>query len=107
MTILRRAQIGKAEGIDTTVKSAKGLWKMFAPTWAMVLGVKEKRMSEAQYTEQYLAILANVNAHVWDELANHEQATLLCYCRDDWFCHTHLIIEYACTHWPDRFSDGR
>lgn len=107
MTILRRAQIGKAEGIDTTVKSAKGSWKAFAPTWAMVMGVKEKRMTEAQYAEQYLAILANVHAHVWAELANQEQATLLCYCRDGWFCHTHLIIDYAVKQWPERFSDGR
>ncbi|GJL52753.1 MAG: hypothetical protein NPIRA01_39800 [Nitrospirales bacterium] len=107
MTILRRAQIGKAEGIDTTVKSAKGLWKAFAPTWDMVMGVKDGRISEAQYTEQYQAILVSVRAEVWDALAQQEQATLLCYCRDGWFCHTHLIIEYAVKRWPDRFGDGR
>ncbi|HBP88747.1 MAG TPA: hypothetical protein DD706_13735, partial [Nitrospiraceae bacterium] len=107
MTILRRAQIGKAGGIDTTVKSAKGIWKAFAPTWAMVMGVKDGQTSETQYTDQYQTILANVKAEVWDALAQQEQATLLCYCRDGWFCHTHLIIDFAVKQWPERFCDGR
>ncbi|GJL61870.1 MAG: hypothetical protein NPIRA04_05240 [Nitrospirales bacterium] len=107
MTTLRRAQIGKSEGIDTTVKSAKGLWKAFAPSWAMVMGVKEGKISEMQYIEQYSVILGNVKAEVWDALAQHEHVALLCYCRNGWFCHTHLIIEYAVKHWPERFCDGR
>lgn len=107
MTRLNRAQIGKADGIDTTVKSAQAPWKAFAPTWSMVMGVKEGRLTEEDYTAQYTTILATVPANVWEALAQPDHATLLCYCRDGWFCHTHLLIEYAVTHWPERFCDGR
>ncbi|RMH36692.1 MAG: DUF488 family protein [Nitrospirae bacterium] len=107
MTVLKRAQIGKAAGIDTTVKSASGIWKAFAPTWDMVMGIKHGTLSEAEYRARYAAILERVPAQVWDKLAERDEAILLCYCRDGWFCHTHLIIDFAVRNWPDRFQDGR
>lgn len=108
MTKLMRAQIGQSgPGIDTTVKSAQGIWRAFAPKFSMVMGHKAGTVSDAQYMAHYEPILARVPALVWDALAERETQTLLCYCRDGWFCHTHIIIEYAVTRWPDRFSDGR
>jgi hypothetical protein len=108
MTILTRAQIRPGVlGIDTTVKSAQELWRAFAPRWEMVIGYKNGHVSEANYTEQYEEILERVPANVWDRLADGETQTLLCYCRDGWFCHTHLIIAYAIEHWPELFRDGR
>jgi len=99
--------MGHARGVDTTVKSATGLWKAFAPTWTMVMGVKHGQLSHDDYTAQYHAMLAQVDANVWEALAQHERVTFLCYCRDGWFCHTHLLIDYAVAPWPERFSDGR
>ena len=108
MTILMRAQIRPGVlGIDTTVKSAQELWRTFAPRWEMVIGHKKGTVSDAEYTEQYAKILDRVPDVVWDTLAERETQTLLCYLRNGWFCHTHLIIAYAIGHWPERFLDGR
>ena len=108
MTKLMRAQIGRGvQGIDTTVKSAQGIWRALAPRWEMVLGHKKGVVSDAEYTEQYVQILNAVPANVWDTLAALPEARLLCFCRDSWFCHSHLIIEYAVRRWPERFQDGR
>lgn len=96
MTKLMRAQIGRnVIGIDTTVKSAQGIWRAFAPRWEMVLGYKNGTVSEAEYTVQYEQILTRV------------PDTVCCYCRSRSFCHTHLIIDFAVRHWPDQFQDGR
>lgn len=104
MTILGRAQIRPGvQGIDTTVKSSEGLWRAFAPRWEMVMGHKQGRLTDAQYAEQYECILDRVPATVWDALAAQPAQTLLCYCRDGWFCHTRLIIAYAVSKWPERF----
>jgi hypothetical protein len=73
----------------------------------MVLGHKNGTLSNADYKQLYLEILARVPMPVWDALASAETQTVLCYCRDGWFCHTHQLIEYAVTHYPDRFCDGR
>ena len=108
-TSLRRAQIRPGvQGIDTTVKSARGPWRAFAPRWDMVLGYKRGNLTAAQYTEQYQAILDQVPQAVWDALAQQERQVLLCYCRLEWtFCHVALLIEHAVRQFPGRFVDGR
>ena len=108
MTVLTRGQIRPGvTGIDTTVKSASGLWRYFAPTWPMVMGWKRGELTWEQYIAQYGTILARVPAVVWNTLATQAEARLLCYCRDGVHCHTHLIIDYAVATWRDRFRDGR
>ena len=108
MTVLTRGQIRPGViGIDTTVKSASGLLRSFAPTWQMVMGWKRGSLTWEQYAAQYRAILTRVPDVVWNILAARPEARLLCYCRDGVPCHTHLIIEYAVATWPDRFRDGR
>ena len=91
--LLGRAQIGKAPGIDTTVKSAVGIWRAFAPTWEMVLGSKRGQLPWEEYEEQYLAILERVPVEVWRALWRHGlenggEAVVTCYCRDGKPCHT-------------------
>ena len=108
MTILRRAQIrAGVHGVDTTVKSAQGPYRALAPTWDMVMGYKNKMLSEAGYRTEYAAILQRVPAKMWDTFAAQSEVVFLCYCRDNWFCHTHLIIEHLVQFWPERFQDGR
>lgn len=93
MTVLTRGQIKPGViGIDTTVKSAIGLWRSFAPTWSMVMGWKRGELTWEQYVSQYGTILARVPDVVWNILAAQPEARLLCYCRDGVPCHTHLII---------------
>jgi len=108
MTQLTHAQIRPGiHGIDTTVKSARGIWKAFAPTWPMVMEYKAGTLSWKAYCQQYAQILQRVPAYVWDALAQYERPVVLCYCRDGWNCHTHELIKFAIRHFPDRFSDGR
>ena len=108
MTRLTRAQIRQGvSGIDTTVKSAQGIWRALAPSWDMVMGYKQGTLSWEAYCAQYAKFLARVPNAVWDALAQEEQRTLLCYCRDGWNCHTHEIIDFAVRQFPARFSDGR
>ncbi len=108
MTILTRKQIRPGvQGIDTTVKSAQGIWRAVAPTWEMVMGVKAGTLSWDAYCHQYAQILARVPAIVWDTLALSERQVVLCYCRDGWNCHTHELIAFAVRQFPDRFKDGR
>lgn len=105
---LRRAQIGKARGVDTTVKSARGWARSFAPTWEMVMAWKRNEMTPEEYEYLYDDMLAAVPKEVWRTLydtgrANGGEVVLLCYCRDEWFCHTYLLIDYACRVWPKAF----
>jgi len=107
MTKIRRAQIGKAHGIDITVKSAKGPAKFFAPTWEMVSNFKNGAMSWETYTELYEARLSRAPASAWAWLGGFgSEVTVLCYCRDGWKCHTYLLAAYAAKHFPNLFEDG-
>lgn len=108
MTILKRAQIrAGVQGINTTVKSAQGLWRAFTPRWDMVMGFKQGTVSWPAYCADYAQILARVPMPVWDTLAGAPTQVLLCYCPDGAHCHTHEIIAYAVQQFPDRFRDGR
>ena len=80
--------------IDVTVKSA-GNAKPLAPTWGMVMGYKRGELTEEEYTQQYMEILARSQKELrgkWERtLQNHEKIALLCYCRRDEFCHRTLL----------------
>lgn len=107
MITLRRASLGRANGVDITVANAKGFARFFAPTWDMVLGVKHGRMSPEEYTRRYLKILrANRNKEAWKWLRDQAvdgTLTFLCFCRDGEFCHTYLLIDYMVSKWPGYF----
>jgi uncharacterized protein YeaO (DUF488 family) len=77
--------------LDTTVKSGD---KVFAPTWEMVMGVKQGRMSEEDYTRQYYTMMRESyrqSRQRWDEVLDMEEVILACYCRPDTFCHRYLL----------------
>jgi len=108
MVKLTRAQVRPGvKGVDVTVKSAVGYARSFAPTWSMVMGYKNGTLTKARYTEQYMKILGAVSVEAWRWLyaqAVNGEVTLLCYCRDEWFCHTYLIRNYAVKKYPKAFS---
>ena len=109
MVKLTRAQIRPGvKGVDVTVKSASGKARAFAPTWDMVMGYKRGEIGEAEYTRRYLALLDKVPVETWrwlySQAAEGGGVTVLCYCRDGWFCHSHLLIDYACQKYPKAFS---
>ena len=80
--------------IDTTVKTG---YVQLQPRWDMVTGVKNKTLTEEEYTRQYRAIL-----HYWwfrdplffDDLIALPTVALGCYCPAGAFCHRHLCVEW-------------
>jgi hypothetical protein len=88
----------KAVGLvlDTTVKSGTGLGKILAPTWHIVMGVKQGHITPEEYTERYLELLRQRfrrNKQEFLEILEYDQVTLLCYCRPGDFCHRHLAVD--------------
>jgi len=84
----------KATGaLDITVKGQDPVGKIFAPTWDMVMGVKNGTMTQETYIHQYLQILANIPLSYPDQLAKittSSKIVLLCYCAQYNFCHRNL-----------------
>jgi uncharacterized protein YeaO (DUF488 family) len=103
MITLSRGQIGYAAGLDTSVKS--GL-QILAPTWEMVMGVKNKTITEAEYIEDYKNSLDFYETRILRYLREMDTKhwTFLCYCRDEWFCHTYILIEWLVTKFPSEFT---
>jgi len=64
---------------DITIKSGN---KAFSPTWGMVMGYKNKLITEEQYTIQYLQMLdesLRKNKSEWDKLLSMDEVTFVCY----------------------------
>lgn len=122
MITLRRAQMrykNTAQGaLDVTVKNAQGFAQPFAPTWEMVMGHKQGRLTDAGYTEMYLlrlsalAELGTDNGYslfkaLRDFGVKHDNTvTFLCFCPDGKFCHTYLLIDFLCQTFPRVFQKG-
>lgn len=111
MIILRRAQIGKSEGLDVTVKSAPEWLMPLTPTWHMVWAHKQGRMTDAEYEKSYYQILDRIPMHVITKLVEYarghsNQITFLCYCRNGAFCHTYLLCSYLARNYSDLFENA-
>lgn len=104
---LQRACLHKTtDGLDITVKSASGLGRSFAPTWQMVMDLKNGKLDEVEYERQYLNILEAVGAEDIRELYTQYKGgvlTFLCYCHEGIFCHTHLLIKWLTSRFPKLF----
>ena len=104
---IRRAPLRRGQqGVDITVKSAKGPARAFAPSWDMVRGHQEGTLSDEEYTRRYLPILQAAPRETWEWLAKQAvggQLTVRCFCRDGKFCHGHLLVSYATSTFPDLF----
>lgn len=93
------AQINRyrgADALDITIKSAGPDGRPFAPDrWDMVLGVKQGRISPAQYEEYYTGLMRrSYRSHpdAWRRLLTREEVTLVCYCpRGVAYCHRVLL----------------
>ncbi len=80
--------------------------------WDMVMDYKHGTLREVQHTERCVKILDAVPDAVPHEMwkwlygqaAEGGEVTVPYYCRDEWFCHTHLLIDYACQKYPQAFS---
>lgn len=95
----RKAQRKGIRITDTTVRS--GL-KWLAPNWQIVLDIKQKRITEAEYLVVYKELMKKSQVEypeLWDELIKQETLCLACYCPHGVFCHRHcladMVKEYA------------
>ena len=102
---VKRAQIRSDKkylgAVNITVKAQTP----FSPNWSMVIGHKHGILSDEQYTQLYNEILDAAKDSDYRRLfekAENNTLTLLCYCRDDWFCHTHLLIKRLKEKFPDK-----
>jgi len=87
-----RAQIGKSNGIDTTVRA--GI-PYVSPTWKWVLGHKNGSVTSEEYKEWYVNRLDEHREEVLEWVSKLKPDDIfLCYCRDGDFCHTYLLIEW-------------
>lgn len=93
------------ELIDTTVRTGE---RFLAPSWDIVMGVKNGTLSEAAYTDTYLNMMRQSylqHREEWQRLirTTHPIA-IACYCGymvngERKFCHRHLlrdILEKVC-----------
>jgi uncharacterized protein (DUF488 family) len=74
-------------------KPLKILW----PTWDMVQGIKQKQISEVEYTRRYYAILDRIDLQRlknFVEAIQERDIVLLCHEAEGQFCHRRLVVQY-------------
>lgn len=84
--------------VDITVKNAVPPWKVFAPTWDMVMeylrGTKDA-VAERVYKEKYDAIVLKAfmynNKALTTLIHSNETRVLVCFCKAGSFCHRTLL----------------
>lgn len=99
--------------LDITIKSGSGIGKIFAPTWEMVMGVKNGTMSNEEYTAKYYWLLADRwNTHSKEILEFVETVktfpvTIVCYCKKGDFCHRHLLVAWLVHNFEVQYGGER
>lgn len=95
---LARWRLAQTRGlclIDTTAKSgAKAGYGFLAPSWDIVMGIKQGVISEEEYTEVYLGMLKESRLRhpdKWAALLKLPSLAFACYCSSGKFCHRHLL----------------
>jgi len=100
--------------LDITVKGQDGGGKCFAPTWAMVNGVKNGTMTEADYEQQYIHLIntrwnnnemniRNVMTNILTIL-NYRDITFVCFCRANTFCHRYILVKWIQSTWTVHYA---
>ncbi len=85
------------ERLDITVKGKDPIGRYFAPTWNMVMGSKEKKISWDEYKRMYQDLMRESywqNKEIWFEILNRDEVTLVCFCNSGDLCHRYLLAEY-------------
>lgn len=107
---LSRAQIYSRpeHGLDITRQTALDWLKPLAPTWSMVKQGRSGKMSQKEYKRLYIDILKRVNKNTWTLLHNigfkWKEIIFLCFCPNNSFCHTYLLIDYMADKMPDVYE---
>ncbi len=76
--------------LNITVKNQS----IFSPSWDIVMGLKNKTITEDEYTEQYYYLMRRSyqqNMNVWNNILRRKRIVFCCYCPKDTFCHRLLL----------------
>ena len=78
--------------LDITVKGNTYPGSFLAPTWEIVQGIKNGKITQWDYTIKYFAVIldrvAKGGGLALKEIAeNKEEITLVCFCPPNTFCH--------------------
>lgn len=79
---------------DTTVKTGTSC---FAPNWDIVNGHKKQKITDEQYTAQYLEILlASLmgQKQKWLAVLKQKEVVLTCFCGRGKFCHRYVLAKF-------------
>ena len=90
-------QIRLSNALDITVKSGD---KVFAPTWRIVMALKNGEISWKEYEAEYRQMMQrsqNAFKDHWIELLQKDSVTLICYCQKPEQCHRSLLAEMLVT----------
>jgi hypothetical protein len=99
--------------LDITVKGNDVAGKIYAPTWQMVQGFKNKTVTEEEYTGQYYNLLIErwkTNGEEMMRLVNmvrDRDMTLVCFCPSGTFCHRYLLVEFLRHNWAVEYGGER
>lgn len=80
--------------LDITVKTGN---KAFAPTWDIVMGLKQGQITEAEYEARYRELMRaswRRNRAEWQRLLARDRVVLVCFCPPGAFCHRVLLAGY-------------
>ena len=98
---------------DITVKGNCQTGKLYAPTWSMVNGIKNKTLSHKDYTTQYYnLLLQRWDTHSKDILhlvnkIQNQDVTLVCFCPANSFCHRYLLVNFLQYNWTIEYGGER
>lgn len=94
--------------VDTSIKSSQGVARPFAPpSWELVMGHKNGKVSDDEYREVYRAHLGKATKEQWRalfQLVRNRELTLGCYCVPAKpFCHNEILADFIVEKWPKVF----
>jgi len=98
---------------DITVRGNTQTGKLYAPTWSMVNGIKNKTLSYEDYTAQYYDLLlkrwithSTVISNLVDKIQT-EDVTFVCFCPAGSFCHRYLLVNFLQYNWHVEYGGER
>ena len=83
--------------LDITVKGKDPGGRCFAPTWKMVMGSKEGKISWDEYKQMYRELMqksCRENLSVWNDILGRDEVTIVCFCASGEDCHRYLLAGY-------------
>ena len=103
--------------LDITVKGNCPAGKLYAPTWAMVRGLKEhKNLPQDWYESIYYELLidrwkesqANRDEMMrLVEMVKTRDITVVCFCPAGQFCHRLLLVKFLQHNWGTKYGGER